>query len=459
MVEALPQTIQARDRASRALRRAFAGSPSLVWQRGLRVLWWIVSLQIIPRARDWYRAGQPRRSAEGAIAPTPPGSLDAILAARFPALRPLHVFNEPGAGRRLTMLTDSISASSLFGGVGTAVLLAVCLARHWGCPLRLVTRTDPPDAAKFAALVALHGVTLSGNVDLLHCSSSADGRALPVRDGDLILTTSWWTTWAALQSLHPARILYLLQEDERMFYPAGDEQCRCAEILSDERLTFIVNTSLLFRHFELNGPAAIARHGVSFEPSFPARVYHRRPRPAQSRRRFFFYARPNHVRNLFYLGLETVFASIEAGVLAADTWDFYFVGRDLPSFALPRGANLILRDSLSWDEYAELAGTIDLALSLMATPHPSYPPLDLAASGAVVVTNRFGIKQSLQSLSPNILCVEPNVADLVDGLRQAVAMLGSASTHSRETAAPGLLGDWEASFRPVLEFFAPATQR
>ena len=46
-------------------------------------------------------------------------------------------------------------------------------------------------------------------------------------DDEIVMTTSWWTTRATLGSTLPReQVLYLLQEDERMFYPAGDEQLR-----------------------------------------------------------------------------------------------------------------------------------------------------------------------------------------------------------------------------------------
>ena len=45
----------------------------------------------------------------------------------------------------------------------------------------------------------------------------------------------------------PANIIYLVQEDERRFYPEGDESIRCAEVLDDPRITCIVNSKPLLR--------------------------------------------------------------------------------------------------------------------------------------------------------------------------------------------------------------------
>ena len=112
-------------------------------------------------------------------------------------------------------------------------------------------------------------------------------------------------------------------------------------------------------------------------------------------------------------------------------WDFHFVGSNVPRVKLPLGIKPTIHDTLPWAEYAALIRRTDLGLSLMATPHPSYPPLDLAASGAVVVTNKDGPKTSLAHYSANILCVEPSLDALVsalgEGAKLAQAKLSACS--------------------------------
>ena len=75
---------------------------------------------------------------------------------------------------------------------------------------------------------------------------------------------------------------------------------------------------------------------------------------------------------------------------------------------------------------------MDLGLCLMDTPHPSYPPLDLAASGAVVVTNTHGSKKSLEEWSRNIIAAPPSVSALIDALRDGVKLSREFGTAFRE---------------------------
>lgn len=388
---------------------------------------------------------------EALLPSSAPGAIDAhaYVAARLPA--PLVTFPETAAPRRLTLVTDSINAGHLFGGVGTAVVLASLLAKRLDVPLRVVTRNEAPEPRNFGTVLNAHGIRYDGNVEFLH---SGHGRAVPMGPDDLLLTTSWWSTWAALRAVRPDRILYLLQEDERMFYPAGDEQLRCREVMDDTRVRFIINTAALRDHLVGDGVRGVSASSIAFEPAFPKGIYHREPQPAREKRRFFFYARPNNDRNLFLRGVEAVAAAIEQGVLPAQDWSYHFVGKDIPRILLPGGIQPEIAQNLPWASYAALIRSIDVGLSLMFTPHPSYPPLDLAASGAVVVTNRFGPKVSLDHYCRNILCAEPSVEALVAALGQAAALALDETQREANYKEARIGRDWEAAFASVLDHIA-----
>jgi hypothetical protein len=356
----------------------------------------------------------------------------------------------------VTMVTDSINAGSLFGGVGTAIILSTLLARRLNARLRLVTRTEPARAENFGAVLSALRVSWEGNVEFVH-SPAAGGREVPVRDRDIFLTTSWWTTWCVRRAINPRRIIYLLQEDERMFYPYGDERLRCSETLRDPEVRFVVNTEGLFRHL-VGGPEALPNlrvNGTWFEPAFPSAIDEIPPRGVDGKRRFLFYARPNNLRNLYWRGLEVIEACLEEGMLDPEGWEIHFVGRDLEDVILPRGVRPHLAQNLPWTEYLSLVRQIDVGLSLMDTPHPSYPPLDLAAAGAVVVTNRHGPKTSLAHYSENILCVDPTVQGLKRGIADAIELAADEPRRKANHARNRLQRDWQVALQPVLQHLFP----
>jgi hypothetical protein len=96
---------------------------------------------------------------------------------------------------------------------------------------------------------------------------------------------------------------------------------------------------------------------------------------------------------------------------------------------------------LSICEYLEVLRTAMIGLSLMLSPHPSYPPLEMAAFGLKVVTNRFG---------PKDLSVYGSAIEAVDALtpEQLAAAIARATAYwsSSEDATAQPDFNFEAAF-------------
>jgi len=376
----------------------------------------------------------------------------ALIKRSYAPIQPLPVYSAPGPSARINLVTDSINSGSLFGGVATAIILSVLLAKRTGAKLRVVTRTEAPDASGFAHVLECNGIKYVDDVEFVQVGVSDERAQLDVCEGDRFLTTSWWTTACVLGSIPPSRIDYLLQEDERMFYPHGDDWLRCQEVLMREDIRFIINTEMLLRHFTSTGLEHMASHAMWFEPAFPNQIL-RAPNPGNEQRlKFFFYARPNNLRNLFYRGIEVLDEVVAEGILDPKSWDVYFVGKDVPKLRLGGVLEPIVLPTMEWRDYSAFIASIDLGLCLMATPHPSYPPLDLAVTGALVVTNQFGVKRDLQNYSSRIICVQPDAKSLKEGLR---AMIVRAEAEQKTGRPSGkhhhLSTSWETSLAAIVE--------
>jgi len=372
----------------------------------------------------------------------------------FPAVLPLPTFAVPASTRpRISIVTDSIGSSSLFGGVGTALLLAAHLANRKGAILRIVTRTESPSPQNVAQVLSAYGVQLDHEMQFVFVPPQAEAAAsgLDILAGELFITTSWWSTAATLPSVPHDSIIYLLQEDERMFYPFGEGRLRCEEVLNNRKIRFVLNTRLLFEHMVASGLEHFRTQAQWFEPAFPAALFHERKREPGGKRRLFFYARPKNPRNLFGPGLALIERAVDEGVLDLNRWDIYLVGNGIPNLSFGDGYVPKRCEGLDWKAYAELVGTIDLAVSLMYTPHPSYPPFDLAASGAVVITNKFGIKQDLSAYSQNIICSDLDSEALLEAMRAGIALAEDDEVRHRNYQANRLGQSWTEAFEPVLQ--------
>ena len=255
-----------------------------------------------------------------------------------------------------------------------------------------------------------------------------------------------------LNTLDSKNITYLLQEDERMFYPYGDERFLAESVMKNTEINFVINSNLLFNHLVYDGFDNIKKNGICFEPAFPKDIYCPRINERKNKKIFFFYARPHNSRNLFYIGTEVITRAVAKGILNVEEWDICFVGKDVPDLTLDGLTKPIILSHMSWSEYSEFIGTVDLGLSLMCTPHPSYPPLDLAASGAVVVTNRFLNKTSLEQYSNNIICADLDIDALVNALEQGVLLSENATLRFNNVSKNKLQLSWLDTLDQSVEF-------
>lgn len=423
-------------------------------KKALRAIWRLVTLQILARPQSGAVAIPEAPKAGDAAADVADASV-LMSAKRFESMEPLRVFRVEDAVPTVNVVTDSLGAGSLFGGVATSLILGSRLAARIGGRLRVVTRTEPADAAVAVKVLRASGVPADLEIETLY-APPLTYRGVPVSSRDYFVPTSWWTALPTVTAVGPDRVVYLLQEDERLFYPMGDEYIRCSELLNDTRIRVALNSHLLYRHLT-EGPnplTGLDHRSVVFEPAFPETLFYEDPdaRSHSSKRTFLFYGRPHNARNLFWRGIEVLERSILDGILDPAEWRFVLLGKDLDRVSLPGQPEIVVGENLTLDEYARYVRAAHVGLSLIFSPHPSYPPLDLAASGAVVVTNSFGqTKVDLSAYSRNILCVGTGASELVEAVRQAVSLASDEATRRANVASSGIGRDWILSLDPVVD--------
>ena len=379
-----------------------------------------------------------------------------LLQKQFAFNAPLRVYSlNASSPRRINLVTDSVGQGSLFGGVGTALIFGALLANRLNATLRIITRTERAQAQNLRHILDVHHIALIQEVQFAFAPFFDNHYEVDVSEKDLFITTSWWTTQATLSSVPAQKVIYLLQEDERMFYAHGDDRMRASNVMERVDIQFLINTKLLYDHLISEGFEHFKSCAQWFEPSFAPHHYPNEKcsedGAENTKHRFFFYARPNNPRNLFYLGIQVIEKAICEGVLDPEHWELVLVGKDIPNVVFSGDVVPLKLENLSWKDYMEMVDTIDLGLSLMSTPHPSYPPLDLANAGAVVVTNRYGLKTDLSHYSANILCAEPKIDELMKVLRKGVELALSKEVRAKNHAKNNFLSSWQLALSKVIE--------
>ena len=116
---------------------------------------------------------------------------------------------------------------------------------------------------------------------------------------------------------------------------------------------------------------------------------------------------------------------VKDNLLSEENWEIIAIGEDIQPVDL--GNNVFLRP-MPWMSYLDYAAEIrnaDLLLSLMLSPHPSYPPLEMASSGNLTVTNSYSVKtkERMAAISSNILVAEPSVESVSIKLKEAISRI------------------------------------
>lgn len=409
------------------------------------------TMRVVKRTVEVIRNGMRRRGVDLSVRGM---TVNEAVNNRFLGQNKLPVYYTGSSIDRITLVTDSLRSSSFFGGVATALIFAVLLSEKTGRRLRIITRTESGGKNNFLDMLDREGLVVTNNVEFVHVDIRSDKSVANVHDDELFITTSWWTTLSVKNSVPVENIIYILQEDERMFYPHGDEHLRCTEVLRLNDINILINTKLLYDHFVNESFDNIKENGVWFEPSFSKLSYCPDfSRESPTKLRLFFYSRPGHPRNLYVRGIEALDNAILTGAIDLDEWEIYFIGSNAGAIEFTSGYKPVVISNMAWKDYTTFLQTVDLGLTLMYTPHPSYPPFDLAASGSVVVTNKFGNKTTLENYSSNILCSGLDVDSLTETLARGASLAKDRTLREKNYSDNDILRDWEESFGFALSRF------
>jgi hypothetical protein len=374
-------------------------------------------------AREWFKRTLPEPAREWIISTrrklaAPP--LEDIV------LHGYEVGLDQSPAPRLTLVMPSISPKSAFGGVTTGLDIFLDIGRRTGADLRVIV----DDFRAADDLSMLHGRAARRGLDpgsIEVVPRQVQTPAIGVRRQEVFFAFNWWVALNIQSILRaqaqgfgapPAPFVYLIQDYEPHFYPFSSTHMLARLALEPAGPYWgIFNTTQLHRYFERQGHQV--QRAFVFEPRLTEAL---RPAlegpPPVKEKSILVYGRPSVERNCF--------PAVEKGLrLWAERYpqfqDFQVVSAGLPHPPLTFAPGRSLRSlgKLSLHDYAELLRRTAVGLSLMASPHPSYPPLEMAHFGVRTVTNRYADKD-LSTAHENIVSIpDIDAATVAEGLAQA----------------------------------------
>lgn len=340
-------------------------------------------------------------------------------AADIAEVTPLRFRFEPHPRTRINLLIPSINQEDIYGGIATALSFFNRLVDALGADGRLIITDGEPRLSQVREHFSeyeLLGMDESSfaprqivpAVDRLHGD-------IATSEQDWFMCTTWWSAYCMQQACaHPTKhplslthpLIYLVQDFEPGFYPWSTRY-----LLAESTYKSDVDTLAVFNSFELR--QYFEANGYAFTKAYHFNPYlHDTLRTALARldgtvakrRQILVYGRPSVDRNAFELVVDTLRHWID---IQKDytLWELVSAGEKHAPIYLKEGRYLCSTGKLSINEYAKLLAESYAGLSFMVSPHPSYPPLEMAAFGVAVITNSYGSKD-LSQFSPAITSLD-----------------------------------------------------
>lgn len=326
---------------------------------------------------------------------------------------------------RLSLVIPSVAPRSAFGGVTTGLDIFFEIGKRTGADLRIII----DDFGKVdRTVVDRRARSLSFDpAGLEIIPRTSDSPSIEVRRRDLFLTCNWWTTLnicpvikeqASTFGMELQPFLYLIQEYEPHFYPFSSTHM-LARLAFEPRVPCwgVFNSSELYEYFQSQGHRT--QRAFVFEPRISAILRQALDGEAAAKeRRILIYGRPRIPRNCF-----------PAVVKGLKLWtkrypefsDWHVVSAGTPHAPIKIGAarKICSLGKLSLEAYAQILRSTAVGLSLMSSPHPSYPPLEMAHFGVRTITNKYANKD-LGRAHDNIVSIDDIAVETVaDALARA----------------------------------------
>jgi hypothetical protein len=351
-------------------------------------------------------------------------------------IAPLNLEIVRGEKDRVNILISIIDFQYFFGGYLGMFNLAKSISRA-GLNVRMIIvdkcRYEPgiwkKEIRKYGGLEDFFDI-----VEVINACSRME--AIRVNKNDVFLATSWWTAHIANYArkyLNSERFLYFIQEYEPFFYPMGTLSALSSESYNFQHYA-LFSTQILQEYFRQKKIGVFrdgSRNGdvssVAIENAVLKFNIDKSNIAGRTKKKFLFYARPEEhaARNMFEIGMIALSNTIMGGHFDKDTWEFFGIGSvdwGNHRITLYRNTFIQLLPKMSLKEYKELLPGFDIGLSLMMSPHPSLPPLEMAAAGLLTVTNTYANKteKALKEISSNIIPAAPTVEGVEKALQTAL---------------------------------------
>jgi hypothetical protein len=341
---------------------------------------------------------------------------------------------------RLNIVIPKISTRATFGGIATALRFFHAMRPYFSSSRIIVEKEGEAhwEPERWQGWELESGEARRGSTIRFLANRKA---TLSVSKDDVFIASHWKTAiliksiieyQASEYNCERRPYVYLIQDFEPAFYNWSTEYMMVdSTYRSPGGVVGIFNTKLLRDYFSHQG----YEFGLEyvFEPKIEPNLIRQAKEfidYSNKQKIILIYGRPTEARNCFDIIVDAlrIWAKETPG---SNAWKIISAGDQHPDISLGNGCKITSVGKLSLDEYAAHLMIASVGVSLMVSPHPSYPPLEMAAFGVNVITNRFANK-NLSMSWPNIVSLQDvNPAALAKEIAQMCLEIGPNASEVR----------------------------
>ncbi len=331
---------------------------------------------------------------------------------------------------RFNLLIPALSIRFSFGGINTAIIFFLNLIGS-STNARIIITDETVSDLKGFTQSAFWKLVSSDDDDMtglsIVCFGNRYNKTIPIRENDVFVATAWWTAYNGERMLNwqmekwgrnPSPLVYLVQDFEPGFYKWSSRYLLALSTYRQKNMLAVVNTNLLYDFIKNNG--IIFKKYYIFEPRLNKKLaeYLELKKLRIKKKKIIFYGRPSVERNAY----EVIVKGLEMWSFwhpYAKDWEIISLGETFPNIILGNNIEINVKGKATLEEYANILLDSAIGISLMISPHPSYPPLEMAAFNLAVVTNKF-FNKNLSNYHDNIFSLDDinaeNIAFLIEEL-------------------------------------------
>jgi len=376
-----------------------------------------------------------------------------LISTDIPEITPMGAKKSNVQMKRLNLLLPSINKEHVFGGISTVIKFFMELQQNFSEELSYrVIITDAQSNDTIDTFQSYNNISMSDDSDEKYQIVFANdryGNELPIGVNDIFIATAWWTAYNAKElirmqnyfygSSHP--LYYFIQDFEPGFYQWSSRYTLAESTYQDDLPTVaIMNSKELYDFMKIKKYPFIKTY--FFVPKLNEKLKEFLPQlqSTQKVNRVLIYGRPSVARNSFEIVINSlkVFAQNEN----AQKWEFVSLGEKHRDIDLGNKNKLISKGKVTLEEYADYLLTSKIGLSLMISPHPSYPPLEMAYFGLKTITNSYENKD-LSYMHENIVSIDDLRPSVVGNQLLELSMLKNDSYRNNKKFEHSYISDDE----------------